>query len=82
MYLNLTRPDISYSVQQLSQFMSCPRKPHLKAAIHVIKDLAGTVGWGLDYPADSDLRVEAFCDADWGTCAFLGRSLTGAKPQV
>lgn len=43
LYLNLTRPDISYFVQQLSQFMACPRKPHLQAAFHVIKYLAGTI---------------------------------------
>lgn len=43
LYLNLTRPDISYSVQQLSQFMTKPRKPHLQAAIQVIKYLSGTV---------------------------------------
>lgn len=28
LYLNLTRPDISYIVQQLSQFLSAPRAPH------------------------------------------------------
>ncbi|XP_048498129.1 uncharacterized mitochondrial protein AtMg00240-like [Beta vulgaris subsp. vulgaris] len=76
LYLNLTRPDISYFVQQLSQFMACPRKPHLQAAFHVIKYLAGTINWGLFYQADSDTSLSAYFDADWGTCAFSGRSLT------
>lgn len=53
LYLNLTRPGISYSVQQLSQFMSAPRKPHLQVAIHVIKYLAGIMNWGLYYPSES-----------------------------
>uniref|UniRef100_A0A803LBA1 Integrase catalytic domain-containing protein n=1 Tax=Chenopodium quinoa TaxID=63459 RepID=A0A803LBA1_CHEQI len=46
LYLNITRLDISYSVQQLSQFMQCPRKPHLQAAIHVMRYLKGTMDWG------------------------------------
>lgn len=77
LYLNLTRPDISYSVQQLSQFMQAPRKPHLQAALHVIGYLKGTSDWGLFYSTTSDLNITGFCDADWGTCAFSGRSLTG-----
>lgn len=55
LYLNLTRPDISYFVQQLSQFMACPIQPHLQAAQHVIKYLAGTIDWGLFYQAQFDV---------------------------
>ncbi|XP_074282588.1 uncharacterized protein LOC141607127 [Silene latifolia] len=35
LYLNLTRPDISYSVQHLSQFLTQPRILHLQSALHV-----------------------------------------------
>jgi len=37
LYLNLTRPDLSYVVQHLSQFLSVPKKPHMDAAIHVLR---------------------------------------------
>lgn len=57
--------------------MLCPRRPHLQAATHVVRYLAGTLDWGLDYPTDSELKLTAFCDSDWGTCAFSARSLTG-----
>ncbi|KAL8139335.1 hypothetical protein V2J09_005356 [Rumex salicifolius] len=42
LYLNLTRPDISYASQHLSQFVSSPRVPHLAAALHVVRYLKGT----------------------------------------
>lgn len=36
-YLNMTRPDISYVVQQLSQILSDTRVPHLNASLHVLR---------------------------------------------
>lgn len=36
LYLVLTRPDITYSIQQLSQYMQVPKKPHLDVALHVV----------------------------------------------
>ncbi|XP_056690349.1 uncharacterized mitochondrial protein AtMg00810-like [Spinacia oleracea] len=77
LYLNLTRADISFSVQQLSQFMACPRMPHWEATLHVVKYLKGTPDFGLFYPSNSKLELVAYCDADGGACPFSARSLTG-----
>lgn len=43
LYLNLTRPDLTFVIRHLSQFLSQPRKPHLDAAFHVLRYLKGTI---------------------------------------
>ena len=43
-YLTITRPDITYSVQVLSQFMNSPTEDHMKAAAHVLKYLKSSPG--------------------------------------
>ncbi|XP_021749699.1 uncharacterized protein LOC110715424 [Chenopodium quinoa] len=77
LYLNLSRPDISYSVQQLSQFLSEPTAPHLSTVVHILRYLKGSINMDLFYPANSDMNLIAYSDADWGTCTDTARSLTG-----
>ncbi|XP_048494768.1 uncharacterized mitochondrial protein AtMg00810-like [Beta vulgaris subsp. vulgaris] len=77
LYLNLSRPDLSFSVQQLSQYLSSPRKPHFQAALHVVKYLKGTLNLGLFYPSETEHHLYGYSDADWGSCMHSGRSLTG-----
>jgi len=76
LYLNITRPDISYSVQHLSQFLSQPRHPHMQAAMHLLRYLKGTIGVGLFYLANSILCLKAYTDADWARCLSSRKSLT------
>lgn len=47
MYLVNTRPDISFVVSTLSQFMIEPRYEHWAATKHALRYLKGTVGYGL-----------------------------------
>ncbi|KAL2244201.1 UNVERIFIED_CONTAM: Retrovirus-related Pol polyprotein from transposon RE1 [Sesamum indicum] len=77
LYLSFTRPDISYSVQQLSQYLHQPCEAHWKAAIHVVRYLKGCPSLGLFLPAANSLDLQAFCDADWASCPDSRRSLTG-----
>ena len=43
-YLLATRPDISFAVQCLSQFMHAPRKSHLNLALRVLRYLKRSPG--------------------------------------
>ena len=85
-YLNTTRPDITFITQQLSQFLSKPTQTHYNAAIRVLKYLKG-----------SGLHLQGYTNADWvgckdtrrsipSHCFFLGQSLiswrTTKQPTV
>lgn len=53
LYLTTTRLDISFVVQQLSQFLSKPTTCHYKAALRVLHYLKGTPGQGLFFSRSS-----------------------------
>ncbi|XP_048622908.1 uncharacterized mitochondrial protein AtMg00810-like [Brassica napus] len=77
LYLTHTRPDITYAVHKLSQFMSAPRQDHLTAAQQVLRYLKNDPAQWMFYPASSSVHLTAFCDADWASCPDSRRSTTG-----
>ena len=77
LFLTISWPDITYFVHRLSQFMSKPRKPHLKAAYRVIQYIKGTASQGFFLPSNSPLHIKAFADVDWATYLDFRRSIIG-----
>jgi hypothetical protein len=77
LYLTITRPDISYPVQVLSQFMDKPSKSQLTAAQKVLRYIKSASGQGLLLSASSNLELIAYCDSDWASCLDTRRSVTG-----
>ncbi|XP_019231774.1 PREDICTED: uncharacterized protein LOC109212578 [Nicotiana attenuata] len=76
-FLTNTRLDITYSVQHLSQFMQSPRKPHLKAALHVLRYLNADPTLGIFLSNSPDCTLKAYCDSDWAACPDSRRSVSG-----
>ncbi|KAL0405762.1 UNVERIFIED_CONTAM: Retrovirus-related Pol polyprotein from transposon RE2 [Sesamum latifolium] len=77
LYLGFSRPDISFAVQQLSQFIQQLRQPHWDAALHLVRYLKGTPTLVLFFPSGSSLQLTAFSDSDWASCVDSRRSITG-----
>ena len=66
LYLTTTRPNITFVVQQLNQFMAKPTMVHYKAAMQVLRFLKGSPGRGLFFPSTSHVYILGFSDVDWG----------------
>ena len=47
MYLTITRPDITYFVHRLSQFITSPWVPHMEVVNHLLRYLKHNPGQGL-----------------------------------
>ncbi|KAJ9561025.1 hypothetical protein OSB04_006185 [Centaurea solstitialis] len=67
-YLLATRPDISFAVHCLSQFMHSPRKSHLNLALRVLRYLKKSPGKGILFTPSSSFKLLGYVDADWGKC--------------
>ncbi|XP_006598570.1 uncharacterized mitochondrial protein AtMg00810-like [Glycine max] len=66
-YATLTRPEISFVVNKVCQFMAAPLDSHWTVAKQILRYLKGTLFHGLLLQPTSvtkPLVIQAFCDAD------------------
>ncbi|XP_060172783.1 uncharacterized mitochondrial protein AtMg00810-like isoform X1 [Lycium barbarum] len=77
LYLTITRPDIAFSVQILSQFLHQPKKSHLDAAMRIVRYVKDQSGHGILLSSNSQEQVSAYCDGDWAACPNSRKSVTG-----
>ncbi|XP_070011133.1 uncharacterized mitochondrial protein AtMg00810-like [Nicotiana sylvestris] len=75
-YLTITKPDICFTVQVLSQFMQQPKRSYWDASLRVTKYIKGCSDLGIFMPKNSTIQLTAFCDADWAACPKTRCSVT------
>ncbi|GKV44024.1 hypothetical protein SLEP1_g51255 [Rubroshorea leprosula] len=76
-YLNLTRPDITFAVNRLSQFLHAPSDVHMQAAKCVLRYLKGSIFHGLLLHRQPLSPFHAFSDSDWAGDKYTLQSTTG-----
>ncbi|XP_031265022.1 secreted RxLR effector protein 161-like [Pistacia vera] len=95
-YLTLSRLDIAYCVNKLSQFLKAPTQNHWQACKRLLRYLKGTSNYGILFIKSTRINLECYTDAAWassiedrrstsGCCVFLGTNLlqwTSRKQKV
>ncbi|XP_030441665.1 uncharacterized mitochondrial protein AtMg00810-like [Syzygium oleosum] len=85
-YVTLTRPNLSFAVNKICQFMHAPTEDHWQMVKRILHYLKHTRSFGLLLSRSNDNRLQAFSDPDWagssddrkstgGYAIFLGPNL-------
>ena len=77
--MTCTRPDLSWVVSKLSQYLAEPKQQHWATAKHILRYLKGTMDQELHYQKceESLLQLEGYSDADWAADKDDRRSTSG-----
>ncbi|KAL8162976.1 LOW QUALITY PROTEIN: hypothetical protein V2J09_014465 [Rumex salicifolius] len=92
-YATITRPNITYAVNRVCQYMHSPTNLHWQAVKRILRYLNGTLDHCLHFQPTTALSLLAYSDAGWisdkddsrsqyGFAVFHGRNLTSRKQRV
>ncbi|WVZ49453.1 LOW QUALITY PROTEIN: hypothetical protein U9M48_000815 [Paspalum notatum var. saurae] len=76
-YLTITRPDLSFVVNKVCQFIHNPTDAHWAAVKRILRYIKGTLDQGLKVQKSANSTLIAFSDADWAGCPDDRRSTSG-----
>ncbi|XP_019191042.1 PREDICTED: uncharacterized protein LOC109185558 [Ipomoea nil] len=63
-YLTITRPDLSFAVNRLCQFMHSPTVDHWALVKRVLRYVKGTLAFGLRITPSPTTTIHAYSDSD------------------
>ncbi|XP_026410784.1 uncharacterized protein LOC113306009 [Papaver somniferum] len=75
-YFTWSRPEISFAVQQVCQFMSQPTTHHLTAVHRILRYLKGHIDFGICF-TKGPMTLHGYSDADWAGAVTDSRSIGG-----
>lgn len=64
-YFLHNRPDISFSVNKVCQFMHDPKVSHWSVVKRIFRYLQGTINHGILFPFKTSLTLQTYSNADW-----------------
>ncbi|XP_019238472.1 PREDICTED: uncharacterized protein LOC109218551 [Nicotiana attenuata] len=64
LYLTVTRPDLAFCVQTLSQFLQQPKRSHMEATMRIVRYVKNHPGQGGLLSSNNKGTLEAYYDAD------------------
>ncbi|PNX68831.1 putative copia-type protein [Trifolium pratense] len=76
-YLTVTRPDITFAVSIVSQFLNAPCDSHWDAVVRILRYIKNAPGRGLLYEDKGDAKITCYSDADWVGSPSYRRSTSG-----
>ncbi|XP_031101872.1 uncharacterized protein LOC116005775 [Ipomoea triloba] len=76
-YLIVTRPDLSFAVNQLCQHMHAPTDHHWEQLKRVLRYVKGTLSYGLHIQPSNSRELHAFSDSNWAGCPEDRKSTSG-----
>jgi histone deacetylase 1/2 len=76
-YLTLTRPDISFPVNKVCQYLHAPKTVHWAAVKRILRYLKSDTGIGLKIRKSRSMLISAFSDSDWAGSLDDRRSTGG-----
>lgn len=91
-YLTITRPDLCFAVNQVSQHMKEPLVHHWNMVERILRYIKGSPGQGVWMGKNNSTEVVGYCDADYagdtmdrksttGYCTFIGGNLVTWKSK-
>ena len=91
-YLTITRPNISFPVSIVSQFLQSPCVSHWDVVVRILRYVKGTPGQGVLYENRGHTQVVGYSDIDWagsptnrcstsGYCVFIRGKLRSWKSK-